>query len=396
MNASKSLRVLSLIVVLSILFLPVPAALAASGFTIRVSVASDGSQGNRESWWPSVSADGRYMAFTSWASNLVSGDTNGTWDVYVHDRQTRATTRISVATGGAGGDDKSYSPSISADGRYVAFESAANNLVGEDTNGWADVFVRDRQTGVTTRVSVATGGTEGDDVSENPSISAYGRYVAFDSYASNLVSGDTNGVRDVFVHGPGISSSLLTLRSAGANDGWILESTETSGKGGTLNAAAVTFNLGDDAADRQYRAVLSFNTSGLPDAAVITKATLKIKRQGLPVGTNPFTTHLGLKVDIRKPYFGTTAALAISDFQAGASLNNAATFNKTPAAGAWYSAVLSSTAYPYINRTGTTQFRLHFAKDDNDDMSADYLKFYSGNALTISYRPVLILEYYVP
>ena len=134
---------------------------------------------------------------------------------------------------------------------------------------------------------------------------------------------------------------------------------------------------------------------GLPDNAVITKATLKIKRQGIG-GTNPFNTHMGLKVDIRKPYFGAAAGLAISDFQAGANSNAAATFSKTPAAGAWYSSVLSSTAYPCINRTGTTQFRLRFAKDDNDDMAADYLKFYSGNAPTVSYRPVLVIEYYVP
>ena len=102
-----------------------------------------------------------------------------------------------------------------------------------------------------------------------------------------------------------------------------------------------------------------------------------------------------MKVDIRKPYFGSGAGLAISDFQALANKAAVATFSKTPAAGAWYSAILNSTAYPFINRTGTTQFRLRFALDDNDDMSADYLKFFSGNAAA-TYRPILIIQYYVP
>jgi hypothetical protein len=186
-----------------------------------------------------------------------------------------------------------------------------------------------------------------------------------------------------------------TFKSVATSDGWVLESAEASNKGGTMNATATTFSLGDDAADRQFRSILSFNTSSLPDNAVITKATLKIKKQG-QVGTSPFTTHLGLKVDIRKTYFGSAAALATGDFQAFANKNAAATFFKTPASGSWYSAVLGTAAYPYVNRAGTTQFRLRFARDDNDDRSADYLRFYSGNVGAASYRPVLVVEYYVP
>jgi Tol biopolymer transport system component len=166
----------------------------------RVSVASDGTEGNDDSWWPSMSADGRYVAFQSRASNLVPGDTNGTWDVFVHDRMTGQTTRVSVASDGTEGNGVSGLPSISADGRYVAFVSAASNLVPGDTNGKFDVFVHDRVTGQTTRVSVASDGTEGNDDSWWPSISADGRYVAFSSLASNLVPGDTNGTWDVFVH----------------------------------------------------------------------------------------------------------------------------------------------------------------------------------------------------
>jgi len=182
--------------------------------------------------------------------------------------------------------------------------------------------------------------------------------------------------------------------SAGTYDGWIIESSETSGLGGSVNAIETTFRLGDDASDRQYRSILSFNTAGLPDNAVITSIVIKIKKQGL-VGTNPFTTHQGLLVDIRKPYFGPALGLAASDFQALASKGSVGTFGTTPSTG-WYSVTLNSTARPYINKTGSTQFRLRFKLDDNDDMGADYMKFYSGNFTTTSSRPLLIIQYYLP
>jgi Periplasmic component of the Tol biopolymer transport system len=173
-----------------------------TGQTTRVSVASDGTQANGHSYAPSISADGRYVAFASLASNLVSGDTNGAWDVFVHDRQTGETTRVSVASDGtqAIGFFFGSSPSISADGRYVAFDSWATNLVSGDTNDKPDVFVHDRQTGQTTRVSVSSDGTQANNGANYPSISADGRYVAFESSSTNLVSGDTNSVTDIFVH----------------------------------------------------------------------------------------------------------------------------------------------------------------------------------------------------
>jgi hypothetical protein len=184
----------------------------------------------------------------------------------------------------------------------------------------------------------------------------------------------------------------VTLKSISANDGWILESTETSVAGGTLNASATTFNLGDNAQDKQYRAILHFDTSSLPDNAVITRVTLKIKKQGL-VGTDPFTILGGLKVDMRKPSFG-AAPLAPGDFQATAGRSAAATFGAAPVNN-WYSAVLTGHGRNYINKTGATQFRLYFATDDNNDNGADYMKFFSGNA-SVTTRPQLIIEYYVP
>ena len=151
--------------------------------------------------------------------------------------------------------------------------------------------------------------------------------------------------------------------------------------------------LGDNAANRQYRAILHFDTSGLPDNAVITSVTLNIKKQG-QVGTNPFTTHGPLLVDIRKNFFGTLAGLQLADFQAKAGSAAAAAFGATPVAG-WYSAVLKSSGFPFINLAGTTQFRLRFTLDDNNNHRADYVAFYSGNAAAAN-RPQLIIQYYVP
>ncbi|MGP0593888.1 FG-GAP-like repeat-containing protein [Nitrospira sp. T9] len=168
--------------------------------TTRVSVATGGGQANGESLEPAISANGRYVAFRSDATNLVPGDTNGTTDVFVHDRQTGITSRVSVATGGGQSNNNSFTPALSADGRFVAFHSFANNLVPGDTNGVLDVFVHDRQSGATTRVSVATGAIQGNNTSRAGFLSASGGLVAFESDATNLVPGDTNGVRDLFIH----------------------------------------------------------------------------------------------------------------------------------------------------------------------------------------------------
>src|SRR2546429_8566562 len=125
-----------------------------NGKTKRVSVDSHGAQGNGDSEGPSISADGRFVAFYSDAANLVAGDTNGVTDVFVRDRKTGKTTRVSVNSHGAQTKRDSIVRAISADGRFVTFDSTASNLVGGDTNGVGDVFVRDRKTGKTTRVSV--------------------------------------------------------------------------------------------------------------------------------------------------------------------------------------------------------------------------------------------------
>jgi Tol biopolymer transport system component len=174
-----------------------------AGTTKRVSVNFAGVEGNAGSLGPSISADGRFVAYSLNASNLVGGDANGGRDVFVRDRKNHTTKRMSVSSAGVEGNGASYTPSISADGRFVAYSSNASNLVGGDANGGRDVFVRDRKNHTTRRVSVSSAGTEANGNSfGRPSISAAGRFVAFDSGASNLVGGDTNGVRDAFVRGP--------------------------------------------------------------------------------------------------------------------------------------------------------------------------------------------------
>jgi len=183
-----------------LLFLPACFGPAAPGTTERVSVDSAGTGGDGLSSPPAISAGGRYVAFASRASNLVAGDTNDATDIFVHDRQTGTTELVSVNSSGSHGNDSSFHPSISADGRYVAFWSNASNLVADDTNGTSDVFVHDRQTGATRRVSVDSSGAQGNDYSFSPAISADGRYVAFRSSASNLVATDTNDADDIFVH----------------------------------------------------------------------------------------------------------------------------------------------------------------------------------------------------
>lgn len=223
-----------------------------TGILARASVSTAGTEGDGDSWYPGISGDGRLVVFHSSSTNLDGNDPDHL-DVFVHDTQTGITSRVSVSTAGTAGDGDSNDPAISADGRYVAFVSAATNLVPDDTNASYDIFVRDIPGGITSRVSVSTAGTGGDGSSYNPAISGDGRYVAFESVAANLVPDDTNAVSDIFVRDlqegttyrvsvsdagaqadgdsdlPAISSDgrYVTFRSAATN---LLDGTATSGE----------------------------------------------------------------------------------------------------------------------------------------------------------------------
>ena len=180
-----------------------------------ISLALDGGEADGASFTPAISADGRYVAFASAASTLVSGDSNGTEDVFVFDRLSRTTERESLSSTGEQGDGDSYNPALSADGRYVAFTSSASNLTAGDDNSDLDIFVRDRVAHTTVLASVGPHGAMGDGPSVAPSISGDGRLVAFESDADSLAPDDTNGTGDVFVHD--IVTGLTRRLSVGGN-----------------------------------------------------------------------------------------------------------------------------------------------------------------------------------
>jgi hypothetical protein len=190
-----------------------------TGITERVSVASAGTQGDDDAFSLSLSSNGSFVAFGSFAANLVGGDTNDVIDVFVHDRDSGTTARVSIATAGTQANDESFSPAISSSGRFVAFRSDATNLVANDTNNNSDIFVRDRTLGVTQRVSVASDGTQANGDSILPAISADGRFVAFSSEASNLVAGDSNNLADIFVHDRQNDTTVLIVGPAEFNTG---------------------------------------------------------------------------------------------------------------------------------------------------------------------------------
>jgi Tol biopolymer transport system component len=188
-----------------------------SGITERVSIASVGTQGDDDAFTLSLSSNGSFVAFGSFATNLVAGDTNDAIDVFVHDRDTGTTERVSIATAGTQANDESFSPAISSSGRFVAFRSDATNLVANDTNNNSDIFVRDRTLGVTQRVSVDSDGDQANGDSILPAISADGRFVAFSSEASNLVGGDSNNLADIFVHDRQNDTTVLIIGPAEFN-----------------------------------------------------------------------------------------------------------------------------------------------------------------------------------
>ena len=187
-----------------------------TGAVERVNVSTSGEQTDHFSTSGSVSADGSIVSFQSMAANLDPNDTNRTWDVYVRDRVNGTTERVSVGSGGEQADTGATGGGLSADGRLVLFKSGADNLVPGDTNGSADIFLHDRLTGTTTRVSLDANGNEADGESVFASISPDGLYVAFDSHATNLVPGDTNGKRDVFLrHLPTGTMTRVSIDSQG-------------------------------------------------------------------------------------------------------------------------------------------------------------------------------------
>ncbi len=219
-----------------------------AGITELVSVDTNGNRANGSSSSPSISADGRYVTFSSTASNLAGGDANGSQDVFLRDMQSGITTLVSVDAGGAVGNGSSGFPSISADGRYVVFESTASNLVGGDANNASDIFLRDTLAGTTTLISISTGGTVGNAGSYSPILSVNGRYVTFSSDASNLAGGDANGSRDVFLRDTQTGTTTLVSvdsSSAQGNGASMLPAVSGDGRYVVFESDASNLTSGD-------------------------------------------------------------------------------------------------------------------------------------------------------
>jgi len=225
-----------------------------TGVTERISVGSSGKQGNRLSRLPAISADGRFVAFESAASNLVPGDDNRVVDVFVRDREAGTTERVSLDDAGREGNGRSDSCAISVDGRIVAFQSEASNLVAGDTDGTQDVFVRDRQTGTTETVSYDDSGNPAGGILA-PALSGDGRFVAFTSSFSGFVSSDTNDAVDVFVRDratgeivrASVSSSGDQAGSAGARlPGISADGRRVSFRSGAANLVPGDTNAAED------------------------------------------------------------------------------------------------------------------------------------------------------
>jgi Tol biopolymer transport system component len=271
-----------------------------AGTTDLLSVDASGTLGNDDSASPLLSADGTTVAFSSYATNLVPNDTNGSVDSFVCTLATRTLERISVDPNGAEGDSHSSAASISADGSVVAFWSIATNLVPGDTNGVGDCFVHDCTAGVTERVSVDSSGSEADLFCFVPAISADGRYVAFSSFATNLVVNDTNGKRDVFLHDrvSGVTTRESVDSSGVEEDGPSSEFPSISADGTVLSFVSSATNL------------VPGDTNGKPDVFVRDRHVASWTNYGNGVaGTNGvpgFTASAA-------PVIGTTTTLALDN-----------------------------------------------------------------------------------
>jgi Tol biopolymer transport system component len=221
----------------------------AQNITTRVSVSTGGGQADGHSTQPTVSPDGRYVAFRSLASNLVAADTNGQQDVFIHDRHTGSTERVSVGPGNVQSNGTlTETPAMSADGRFVAFATNASNFDAGDTNDSIDVYVRDRQTSTTVRASITIDGQPNTSSTSGVAMTADGRYVLFSSGAPNLVADDTNNTRDIFLR------DLQTGTTTRVNVG-------TAG----APAQGGPSSLGTISADGRVVAFHSFATNLVPD-----------------------------------------------------------------------------------------------------------------------------------
>ncbi|HEX2641394.1 MAG TPA: M14 family zinc carboxypeptidase [Thermoanaerobaculia bacterium] len=194
---------------------------------------------------------------------------------------------------------------------------------------------------------------------------------------------------------PVLPPTVVTFTSVAADDGWVLESSETANAGGSIDSTASTtsaLRVGDATSDRQYKSVVSFDTSAIPDGATILSATVRLLRGSL-TGTSPFTTHGTCWADVQAGGFSASTTLQTGDFQATATAVQAASLSNAASNGTWSVGNLNPSGLAAISKTGTTQLRVYFNLDDNDDNGNDYIGYYSGNSSTAGNRPQLVVTY---
>ncbi len=256
----------------------------ATGQINRASLSDDSAQANGVSYTPALSADGRYVAFSSDATNLVLDDTNGRRDIFVRDLVSGQTVRVSVDGAGKQSNGDSFNPHLSAGGRYVVFESDATNLIGGDTNGRRDIFVFDRHTATVRRVSVSSANAQANRDSAMPVLSADGRYVVFESLATNLVESDTNNATDIFLHDRVDSSTRrISLTGAGGEaDGPSTLATISTDNGFVAFRSFATNLVAGDTNNSWDIFVVSLSTGGLEIASRASDGS-----QATPLLSNP-------------------------------------------------------------------------------------------------------------
>jgi hypothetical protein len=297
-----------------------------------------------------------------------------------------------TASDGAKGDEFGGSVALNAAGDTAIVGACLDDVGANIYQGSAYVFARSGGVWSQQVKLTASDGAAYDYFGVSVALNAAGDTAIVGAPRDDVGANANQGSAYFFYQADDHAKKTVTYRSNGAQDGWVLESSETSNKGGTLNSAATTLRLGDNAARKQYRAILSFNTASLPDNAVITKVTLKVKRQRVVGGGNPVKQFKGFIMDIRNGTFG-AARLQKPDFQTRADRSTAA-MRKNAKNNKWYTLDLSGLK-AFVNRQGLTQGRLRFKLDDDNNKVANYLSLYSGNA-TKANRPQLIVEYYVP
>ncbi|HVR19862.1 MAG TPA: hypothetical protein VMS65_09200 [Polyangiaceae bacterium] len=346
----------------------------AIGFARRASVASAGVEGDLESSRPALSRDGRVVGFVSAATNLVPNDTNGVEDIFVHDRGTDRTERVSVASDGSQGNDFSdrFAPALDATGRFVAFESSASNLVPGDTNAAFDVFLRDRRTQTTTRLSVAQSGAQGDDFSISPAMSADARSLVFVSNATNLVPGDTNGFSDAFVRDRrlGTTSRVSVATSGAQGNGDVFDQLAVSDDGRFVAFSSSATNLVPEAVagsfvrDRVRGTTVLVSVSSVGAPGNLGGTGVSISGDGRFVTFDSSSTNLvpgdtngTSDVFVRDLARGTTARVSVASN--GTQANGSSGFSTISADGRWvaFGSVATNLA-PFVT-TATTRTYIH-------------------------------------